>query len=111
MQDLYFFFEKSECKTRTPCKIGNSYLNYFAINEDAAFEINSVNFLKESNAKMAEVWKKDEYGIHQLERIRKQFYDAEIVSSCLQVKSNSERDIHIIYVGHYYNFWEGLNNI
>ena len=110
MQDLYFFFEKSECKTRTPCKIGKSYLNYFAINEDAAFEINSVNFLKESNAKMAEIWNKKEYEIHILKRIRKQFYDAEMLSSCLQVKSNSQKEIHIIYVGHYYNFWEGLND-
>ena len=90
MQDLYFFFEKSECKTRTPYKIGNSYLNHFAINEDAAFEIRSVNFLQQSSAQMAEVWNEQEYKKHEFERFRKQDYDAKIFSSCLQRKSDSQ---------------------
>ena len=116
MQDLYFFFEKSECKTRTPYKIGNSYLNHFAINEDVAFEIKSVNFLQQSSAQMAEVWNEPEYKSHESERFRKQDYDAKIFSSCLQRKSDSQdkteekREIHIIYVGHYYSFREGLSN-
>ena len=126
MQDLYFFFEKSECKTRTPYKIGNSYLNHFAINEDAAFEIRSVDFLQQSSAKMAEVWKEsrtgklqpsEEYKNHESERFRKENFDAEILTSCMQQKLESKdktkekREIHIIYVGHYYNFREGLSNI
>ena len=117
MQDLYFFFERSECKTRTPYKIGNSYLNYFAIKEDAAFEIKSVNFLQESSAKMAEVWNEEEYEKHKLERSEKQNYDAEMLNSCLQRRSKSkgkikeERQMHVIYVGHYYNFREGLSNV
>ena len=117
MQDLYFFFERSECKTRTPYKIGNSYLNHFAINEDAAFEIKSVNFLQESSAKMAEVWNEEEYEKHKLERSEKQNYDAEMLKSCLQRRSKfkgtikEERQIHVIYVGHYYNFREGLDNV
>ena len=115
MQDLYFFFEQSECKTRTPYKIGNSYLNYFAINEDAVFEIESVNFLRESNAKMAEVWNEPDYKTHKLDRRSKEDFDSQLLSSCILEKSNSEsktkeRETHIIYVGHYYNFWEGLTD-
>ena len=117
MQDLYFFFEKSGCKTRTPYKIGNSYLNHFAINEDAAFEIKSVNFLQESSAKMAEVWNEEEYEKHKSERSSKQDLDAKIFSSCMQRKlyskdkTKEKRQIHIVYVGHYYNFREGLDNV
>ena len=79
MQDLYFFFEKSECKTRTPFKIGNSFLNRFAIEEDAAFEINAVKFLRTSNAKMAEVWNEEEYEKHSKKRSFKERVDSEII--------------------------------
>ena len=111
MQDLYFFFEKSECKTRTPFKIGYSLLNRFAVDEDAAFEINAVNFLQTSNAKMAEVWNEEEYEKHSAERLRKHEFDTKMISEGLQRKTDSKNDsrqTHVIYVGHYYNFREGL---
>ena len=116
MQDLYFFFEKSECKTRTPCKIGSCYLNQFAINEDAAFEIESVYFLQESNAKMAEVWNEPEYKTHKRDIRRKYEFDFETLSSCFHKisnsrdKSNEEREIHIIFVIPFYQFREGFNS-
>ena len=112
MQDLYFFFEKSECKTRTPFKIGNSYLNHFAIEEDAAFEIKAIEFLRRSNAKMAEVWNEEEYEKYPKKRSFKERTDSEIIGSCMQRIpdfKNEDRQIHIIYASHYYSFRLGLS--
>ena len=45
-QNIVFFMEPSENAYTTPLKGGNMILNRFCIDEDAAFELSGVNFLK-----------------------------------------------------------------
>ena len=49
MQNLVGFMEPFEEAWRTPLKGGNMILNRFCIDEDAAFELSGVNYLKESS--------------------------------------------------------------
>ena len=49
MQNLVFFMEPSEDAWQTSLKGGNILLNRFCIDEDAAFELSGVNYLKKSN--------------------------------------------------------------
>ena len=46
MQNLVVLMEPSEDAWRTPLKGGNMILNRFCIDEDAAFELSGVNYLK-----------------------------------------------------------------
>ena len=52
-QNLVVLMEPSEDASRTPMKGGNMILNRFCIDEDAAFELSEVNYLKEGS------WNKD----------------------------------------------------
>ena len=52
MQNLVVLMEPSEDAYRTPFKAGNMILNRFCIDEDAAFELSGVNYLKKSSLKM-----------------------------------------------------------
>ena len=45
MKNVIFFFEPSEILYETPLKIGILYLNRFTIDENAAFEIQSIRLL------------------------------------------------------------------
>ena len=47
MQNLVVLMEPSERVYRVHFKAGNMILNRFCINEDAAFELSGVNYLKE----------------------------------------------------------------
>ena len=49
MQNLVVFMEPSEYAYQTPLKGGNMILNRFCIDEDAAFELSGVNYLKKSS--------------------------------------------------------------
>ena len=49
MQNLVVFMEPSEKDWITPLKGGNMILNRFCIDEDAAFELSGVNYLKKSS--------------------------------------------------------------
>ena len=49
MQNLVVFMEPSEDAFSTPLKGGNMILNRFCIDEDAAFELSGVNYLKKSS--------------------------------------------------------------
>ena len=46
---LVVLMEPSEEACRTPLKGGNMILNRFCIDEDAAFELSGVNYLKKSS--------------------------------------------------------------
>ena len=46
MQNLVVLMEPSEDADETPLKAGNMILNRFCIDEDAAFELSGVNYLK-----------------------------------------------------------------
>ena len=46
MQDLVVLMEPSEAATNVSLKGGNMILNRFCIDEDAAFELSGVNYLK-----------------------------------------------------------------
>ena len=48
MQNLVVFMQPSEDAWRTPLKGGNMILNRFCIDEDAAFELSGVNYLKKT---------------------------------------------------------------
>ena len=52
MQNLVVFMEPSERACETPLKGGNMILNRFCIDEDAAFELSGVNYLKKSSEDM-----------------------------------------------------------
>ena len=44
MKDLVFLMEPSKNEWMTPLKIGNLYLNRFAIDEEAAFEVLGIHY-------------------------------------------------------------------
>ena len=46
MQNLVVLMEPSERAAETPLKAGKMVLNRFCIDEDAAFELSGVNYLK-----------------------------------------------------------------
>ena len=52
MQNLVVLMEPSERAYDTPLKGGNMILNRFCIDEDAAFELSGVNYLKKSCREM-----------------------------------------------------------
>ena len=52
MQNLVVLMEPSEDAYHTPLKGGNMILNRFCIDEDAAFELSGVNYLKKSSEDM-----------------------------------------------------------
>ena len=49
MQNLLVLMEPSKEAYETPLKGGNMILNRFCIDEDAAFELSGVNYLKKSS--------------------------------------------------------------
>ena len=49
MQNLVVLMEPSENAHRVSLKAGNMILNRFCIDEDAAFELSGVNYLKKSS--------------------------------------------------------------
>ena len=49
MQNLIVLMDPSEEAWNTPLKAGNMILNRFCIDEDAAFELSGVNYLKTSS--------------------------------------------------------------
>ena len=49
MQNLVVFMEPNDEAYRTPLKGGNMILNRFCIDEDAAFELSGVNYLKKES--------------------------------------------------------------
>ena len=53
MQNLVVLMEPSEKAWITPLKAGNMILNRFCIDEDAAFELSGVNYLKKSSEEMS----------------------------------------------------------
>ena len=54
MQNLFVLMEPSMYPNCTPWKAGNMILNRFCIDEDAAFELSGVNYLKKSSHDMKE---------------------------------------------------------
>ena len=52
MQNLLVLMEPFEDAHVTPLKAGNMILNRFCIDEDAAFELSGVNYLKKSSWEM-----------------------------------------------------------
>ena len=52
MQNLVVLMEPNEDAWRTPLKGGNMILNRFCIDEDAAFELSGVNYLKKTSEEM-----------------------------------------------------------
>ena len=52
MQNLIVLMEPSEDADCIDLKAGNMILNRFCINEDAAFELSGVNYLKNSSEDM-----------------------------------------------------------
>ena len=49
MQNIVALMEPSEEAWRTPIKVGNMILNRFCIDEDTAFELAGINYLKTSS--------------------------------------------------------------
>ena len=52
MQNLVFFVEPSKDAWEIAWKGGNMMLNRFCIEEDAAFELSGVNYLKKSSVQI-----------------------------------------------------------
>ena len=53
-QDLFLLIEPSTDAYLTPAKIGNLFLNRFAIDEDAGFEILGIDFLHHSSRRQVD---------------------------------------------------------
>ena len=53
MQKIVLFIEPSEEAWQTPSKIGNLFMNRFAVDEDAAFEILKIFELENSSDSMS----------------------------------------------------------
>ena len=53
-QDLFLLVEPSNDAYLTPAKIGNLYLNRFAIDEDAGFEILGIQFLHRASRRQVD---------------------------------------------------------
>jgi len=51
MQNLFVLMEPSEDASEISLKGGNMILNRFCIDENAAFELSGVNYLKQANEK------------------------------------------------------------
>ena len=54
MQNLVVLMEPSEHAYKTPLKGGNMILNRFCVDEDAAFELSGVNYLKKTSADLVD---------------------------------------------------------
>ena len=61
MQNLVVFMEPSDVACETPSKGGNMILNRFRIDEDAAFELSGVNYLKQPTKYSNDIEKGMEY--------------------------------------------------
>ena len=59
MQKIVLFIEPNEDAFMTPLKIGNLFLNRFAVEEDAAFEVLKI-FEFKKRGKCPESWKMSE---------------------------------------------------
>ena len=68
MQNLVFLMEPSEEASNISLKGGNMILNRFCIDEDAAFELSGVNYLKRSYKDMGNFGKEERYTGRTLER-------------------------------------------
>ena len=67
MQGIILFIEPNDDTHQTPLKIGHLFMNRFAIDEDAGFEILNVLELEKTSLKMS--WPKDpEYKNYEIER-------------------------------------------
>ena len=64
MQNLIVLMELSEKAYRTSLKTGNMILNRFCIDEDAAFELSGVNYLKKTSLAMATIIPSRRWGNH-----------------------------------------------
>ena len=53
MQKIVLFIEPSEEAWRTPLKIGNLFMNRFAVDEDLAYEISKIFELDKTSTKMS----------------------------------------------------------
>ena len=67
MHGIVLFIEPSDDASCTPSKIGHLFMNRFAIDEDAGYEILNILELKKTSMKMS--WPDDpEYGNYEIER-------------------------------------------
>ena len=119
MQNLVVLMEPSKYAHRTPLKAGNMILNRFCIDEDAAFELSGVNYLKKVGFHSSiDTEKGKEYSencIHSYSKLnfhehliilQKEHFDEEVITAALQKISENEAKelkIHFVYAGRY---WE-----
>ena len=54
MQNLVILIEPSENRFNISVNAGNMYLNRFCIDEDAAFELSGVHYLKKTSCRYSE---------------------------------------------------------
>ena len=84
----------------TPLKIGNSYLNYFGIDEDAAVEILEIYHLKKSSKQMTST-------ISRKYKDEKEDFDFEIIKTGIKkAAENQSTDYQtlLIYAGYDYQY-------
>ena len=55
MQKIVLFIEPSDDAWRTPLKIGNLFMNRFAVDEDAAFEVMKIFELEKTSFEMSKL--------------------------------------------------------
>ena len=121
MQNLVVLMEPSENAWRFPLKGGNMILNRFCIDEDAAFELSGVNYLKKYRSLyFSDTEKGKEYSkncIHSYSKLnfhehlvilQKEHFDEKVITAALKKISENEPKelkIHFVYAGRYYFLW------
>ena len=97
-RNIILFIEPAAKPFDTPEKIGNSYINRFTIDEDAAFELSGVYYLKQPKVvyknKMSTQWKSSV-------STTKYEYDKKVIQSALE-KANDKKKLHLIVACDYY---------
>ena len=104
--NILLFLEPSQDTWLTPLNIGHLFVNRFAIDEDAGFEIQGIHFLRESSFKMSNPEEK-EYPDFALKRTEKEAFDFEVFNAGIEKLNGIDSKIHLIYAGCYYD--EHLN--
>ena len=101
MTNVIILMEWCDDTSITPLKLGNSYLNRFGIDEDAAFEILGIYYLKKSSKENLKTTISRKY------KGEKEQFDSKIVNTAIQKAAENQStnsESLFIYAGYDYQY-------
>ena len=101
MTNVIILMEWCDDTSITPLKLGNSYLNRFGIDEDAAFEILGIYYLKKSSKQNLKTTISRKY------KEEKEQFDSKIVNTAIQKAAENQStgiQSFFIYAGYDYQY-------